>query len=82
MVLDWWVKRKYFPPSLPTPNFFQDTARAIVSIMLFIPEDVPLNASPVGVLGWAGGEWSLEVWEEEESEQTCASPDTIVVAAS
>lgn len=76
--------RKYFPPSLPPhPQFFfQDTARSIVSIMLFIPEDVPLNASPVvGVLGWAG-EWSSEVWEEEESEQTWASPDTIVVAAS
>lgn len=50
--------------------------------MLFIPEDVPLNASRVvGVLGWAGG-WSSEVWKEEESEQTCASPDTVVVEAS
>lgn len=74
---------KVFSSLPPYPQFFfQVTATAIISIMLCILEDVPLNASRVvEVLGWAG-EWSSEVWEEEESEQTCASPDTIVVAAS
>lgn len=82
VVLDWWLMQKYSPPSLPTPSFVQGTARTIISVMLFIPEDVPLNASRVvGVLGLGWG-WSLEIWEEEESEQTCASPDTVVVAAS
>lgn len=61
---------------LPAPNFIQCSAKTTDSILLFISEHVPVNASCAVVLG-VGWEWSSEVWEGEESERSCTSPDGI-----